>query len=464
MKKKGLRGLIFFLFVSALGGYALYDYYRSNERKEKEEELSRFFRESAKDVQQIRLTAPKKKPVVLKQTEGKWRMETPVRDFADFATVSSWLDKLKEQVTEQIRPEGDIQWKDYRLDKETTEAELSLKSGEKFIFSVSSRPSFDGKYFIRKGKELFMGDRFFNDEIKGKTPQSFRSLSVLHTEGHPVQLNYRGKDSFSFVWTDYKWSFKKSPSFPLNRDRLDKLWSDLSAFKVATITGKASRSALSKHGLVNPKIQMSLKFNEKDIQIRVSAPKENRVFLHVSDRDYILECSKKEAEKLILSRAELRDHGAPFKYEKDQARLFELKGKKYSFTAQKTEAGEWRSAQPAGDRQIDTEKLTAILNSLHKLKGKRYSAAPLKSSQDSLILKNEKGEVIFEMKTGQMFQPQSKGERLTWVQTSLSKGKTAVSKVSLDKIFNTNPYMITKKDDDKTSDKEKPGAEKSDGS
>ena len=400
-KKKWIKHLFFFLLVSAFGGYAWYDYYRSAEKTKEEEERARLLSQNIEDVQEIQLLTDGKS-IVLKKKDPQWMMESPIQDFADSAAIASWFNQLKGEKVQNITPKGDVQWEEYHLDDKASKVSLSLKSNEKITFSVSWRPSFDDKYFIRKGDALLMGDNSFKAAVNEKTPDSFRSLSALHTAGHPMGLIYKGKEKFSFTWSDYRWSFKKGSPFPLNTSRLDKFWSDLSALKALEIAGPVTEDHLKKYGLSQPEATIHLKFREQNIQIRVNAVKGDTAFIHTSDRKYILECSQNQAEKLILSQKVLRDHATPFKYKKEEVSLFELKGETYAYTVKKNPEGMWESTETEG-KKINSEEIKTILNRISKLRGEKYDSRPLWWPKMSLTLKNDKGEAILDLKAGQPF-------------------------------------------------------------
>ena len=465
MKKKWIKSLIFFLFVCAVGVAALYDSYLSEEKEKAEEESARLFPHKTEDIQKVRLKTGDGRETVLTRENQKWLMEAPTRDFADPSAVTSWLDQLKDQKAQKITVEGAVKWEDFHLDGEKTPGvTLLLKSdkdpAEKVVFSVSRRPGFDGKYFIRRGDALLMGEGAFQSVVIEKDPDSFRSLGLIHLSGHPDKLEYRGGESFSFTWMDYNWAFKTGSLFPLNNSRLDKLWSDLIAFKAVKIAGSA-KGRLKKYGLDRPRAEIKLGFGDQKLSIRVSAVREEKVFLSADDRDYVLECSKSQAEKLFLSQETLRDHSAPFKYKKEEVSLIELKGGKYSYTAQKSAEGVWSAPPPEAaksggsekpvEREIDSKAIEAVLNRASALRGGKYSSAPLGKIEMSLLLKDEKGKTVWELKAGRPFKDSSAGE-MFWLQTSLSKDLTAVSKTALSGIFEKDPYVTVSEDKDEKPD------------
>ena len=456
-KTKWIKRLAAFLCIAAVGGYALYDYHRSSEKTKEEEEQSRLFFQDIQDIEDVQgiQIITEGKPITLTKKKQKWIMESPIWDFTNSAAITSWFDQLKNEKMQNITPKESIKWEEYGLDEKAAQVTFSLKSGKKVQFSVSWKPSFDDKYFIRKGDSLLMGGSSFKTIVNEKDSTSFRSLNALHSSGHPVELNYKGKETFSFTWSDYQWSFKKTAPFPLNTSRLSKLWSDLSAFKAFEIVGAATESNLKKYGLDKPEATIRLKFRKQSIQVRVSAPQGNTAFIHTSDRNYILECSKSQAEGLILSQQTLRDHAAPFKYKKAEVSLLELKGGTYSYTSKKNPKGIWTSTDTSEDKgkKINSSTIQTVLNSLIKLRGKQYSRLPLWLPKLSVTLKNDKGETLFSLKAGQPFK--DSGKDMFWVQTNLSKDKVAISKTALDKIFERDPYKHkpVKKEPDTKADK-----------
>ncbi|MCY4512682.1 MAG: DUF4340 domain-containing protein [Bdellovibrionales bacterium] len=451
-KKKWPGKLAAFLLVAAVGGYALYDYYRSSEKAKEEENRTRFLSQEIEDIQEIQITT-REKPIILTKKNQSWKMTSPVQDYANSEAITSWFNQLKEEKVQNITPK-EVKWEEYSLDEKANQVTFSLKSGEKIFFSVSWKPSFDEKYFIRKGDTLLMGDNSFKTSVNEKDPVSFRSLNALHTVGHPIELNYKGKERFSFTWSDYKWAFKKAAPFPLKASRLSSFWSDLNTFKALEIVGAATENNLKKYGLNKPETTIRLKFRNQSVEVRVSATKENTAFIHTSDRKYILECSKTQADKLILSEKILRDHTAPFKYKKTEVSLLELKGDTYSYTAKKNAQGEWVSVDnpEAKGKKINSKTINTLLNSIPQLKGEQYSSLPLWLPKLSVILKDNKGETQLSLKAGQPFKDSEKD--MLWVQTNLSADKVAISKSALDKIFEKDPYKQTpvkKEEDKKTS-------------
>ena len=471
MKSKWIKSLIFFLFVCLVAGAALFDRYRSEKKEKAEEERARLLPHKTEDIQEIRLRAGDGKETVLIRENQKWLMSAPTRDFADPSAVTSWLDRLKDQKTRKITVEGAVKWKDFHLDGERTpRVTLLLKSvpPKKVVFSVSRKAGFDGKRFIRKGDALFMGEGALKSLVAEKDPDSFRSLGLIHLSGHPDKLEYKGEESFSFTWTDYNWAFKTGAPFPLDGSRLDKLWSDLIAFKAVKIAGPA-KGRLKKYGLDRPRAEIQLSFGDQELRILVSAVREEKVFLYADDRDYVLECSKSQGEKPLLSRKTLRDHSAPFKYKKEEVSLIELKGAKNSYTAQKSAEGVWSSAsppvgtaekeagseKPPSERKINSKAVEAVLTRASALRGGKYSSASLGKAEMSLVLKDDKGKTVWELKAGRPFKSAS-GDEMFWVQTNLAKDLTAVSKTALNDVFEKDPYSApaappSKKTDDESS-------------
>ena len=95
----------------------------------------------------------------------------------------------------------------------------------------------------------------------------------------------------------------------------------------------------------------------KNLNLKLSPFKEDKAFVFVSHRNFILEISKENAEKLILSKKEIRDHAVPFNYKKDSAAQIERKSDKKSFVIKKTKEA-WQSLdkeKTAVDAKLDAK-------------------------------------------------------------------------------------------------------------
>ena len=312
MKASFLRGLFFFIFVLAVSAYAFYEYTQVEKTETKEKEQSALFLYSLNDLKKISLKN-QKETFVLVHESGNWKLKEPLEDTLDLKDLSDWFNQLKQEHLVNVKSSKPIDWDAYDLDGSFI-LELSLKSGEIKSFSISSKSTFDGKYFVKKENSLFLGSSFLGQGGFNKSKEDLRSKEIIHSFGHPKKiilkasgtLNKKG-ESLVLEWKNYKWSIQDEKNFPLDGNRLDGFWTDLSSLKAKRIVSSVSRSELRKHGLYRNFFKIVLLFDgEQKSTIRINSLKSTGAFILNSNRKYILEISKEDAKKLILSREDLR--------------------------------------------------------------------------------------------------------------------------------------------------------------
>ncbi len=430
MRKGLVRHIISLVFVFGVGGYAYYEYLQTNKSQNTKSEEDYFFTQKLENLFEIKITK-QKEVIVLSRKNQDWFLKKPIKDLASFSEVSRWFDEIKNQKVREIFGEGDIAWKDYYL-KKYPEVHLKFSDGSSITFLVSSKGSFDEKYFIKKDNRLFIGEKHFFTEVNVKGFDSFRNKKIIPSYGHPIKVVIKNKGVMSFDWANYNWSFKEK-DFPLDKKRLDSFWSDLSSLEVSSVKEKAADSSLKKYGLDQPSHQIYLSYsNGKKVTLKISSVRNNQVYVHGSHRNYILKISKDDAEKLKISKNDVRDHGLAFRYQKNKASSLELKSKKVSYSIV-NKRNKWISLS-SPKKKLDSKKVQILLNSIHELKGKKYKKGKLIKVAGSIIVKDISKKVLLDLK----FSPDSGS--LVWVQTNLSKDLVALSKSSLDLILKKNIF------------------------
>ena len=436
MKAKFFSQIFFSFLVLALGVWAFYEY-KQSEKEQKIKEAP-FFNNKLEDLKAFRITKGAEELEIVKEGRN-WILKKPVRDLASFTEISRWFDEIKNQRVQKIQTNESINWKDYYLDK-APRAEMEFASGEFFSFSVSKKSSFDGKRFIKKNEELFIGESYFASEVNEKDFDSFRSKKLLPAVGHATKIQWKGKSSFTLHWKNYKWSFPShKKTFPLDFHRLDGFWTETSMLKASALKEAVSPLSLRKYGLNNPQLEIHFSYpdKKKNYSLKLSPFQEDKAFVLVSTRKFILEISKEDAKKLILSQKEIWDHAFPFNYEKNSISQIRRKNSADSFEIKK-EKDIWQSLNKE-KKAIDTKKVEELLDKTQALRGERYKAGSIKQAKRSLEMKNSKGALIFELREF------STEGAYSWIKTNLWNEWIAVSTISLDEIFNQNIDLTPQK-------------------
>ncbi len=437
MKAKLFSQILFSVCILALGAFALYEYNQSQKEKEQKIKEAFFLNQDLKlqDLKAVRIYRQNEQLEVVKEDQA-WLLKQPIKDLSDLVEVSRWFDEIKNQKVQKIKIEKDIKWKDYHLDK-SPRVEIEFDNGEIIAFSVSKKSSFDGKYFLRKGEHLFLGERYFSSEVNDLDFNSLRSKKLMPSlKGHVIKLKFQGKEKLILHWADYKWSLDEKAhkkTFPLDSNRLDGFWTDISGMRASDIKEAVTSSSLKKYGLNKPQLQITFSYPSekgKEYILKLSPLKEDKAFVAVSHRNFILEISKDNAEKLILSKNNIRNHAFPFNYNKDSASQIKITHKEKSLVVKK-EQDKWRIVD-SKETAIDSKKVEDFLDKIQNLKAEKYKTGSIKKSDKIIEIKNAEGENIFELK-----ESFSSGS-YSWVKTNLWDEIVAISKSEWDEIVNAD--------------------------
>ena len=430
--------------VLAFGAWAFYEYYLAQKEKEKEEELSLFLPHiELRQLKAFQIEQADKKLSAVKE-EKEWLLTEPVKDLLDWTKLSQWFDSIKRQKVQKIQTEN-TGWKSYYLDSAPS-VQLELVGGRKVTFSVSRKSSFDGRYFIKKEGELFIGENSFFSEVNEKNLEDFRSKKILPALNQASQIQFKGKFDFQLNWQDYKWSLEgASPNnLPLNSSRLDGFWTDISGMKALSIKEALNSKNLRKYQLNKPQLILNITYADKKYVLKLSRIQGEKAFISISHRDYIFEISKEQAGKLelLLPKKEIYDHNFPFNYK--TALAFQVKRQADNNFIIKKEGEGWKSEE---GQSVDSKKVEDLLDQIKELRGEKYKKGTDKQSLRSVLITDSENQPLFELKEV------SQSKNSSWIQTNLWPKRISVSKDLIDKIFNQDIFL--KKKDKSESSKTK---------
>ena len=327
--------IVLSFFIMAVGGFAFYEYRNSSLQKQEKEKsrqlLPNFKIEDLKAIRLFQDSAENQKPEQLSLVKKgeDWFLLEPVKDLAGFTELSRWFDAVSRHKVTVLELESSKDF-DYHLSDSPT-LELELQSGETLQLSISSKSSFDGRWFIKKGDQIFLAEQGIDKELKNKNSADFRSKKILPSLNHAAQIGFlfkssQNKPSFTLYWKNNKWSLEggRESELPLDQSSLNQFWTELSGLKANAIldsNGLDFKSQLKKYKLDN-KALLSLKlfYGEKEYVLKLSPGKlkpdqEDKLYASISHRDYIFEIPKEKKEKLFLSKRDIYDHSFPFDFE-----------------------------------------------------------------------------------------------------------------------------------------------------
>ena len=295
------RSLGFTFFVIVVSGYTFYEYQKGIQQANLEQV-------NLVLVKFSKITKIKIKDMVLKKHATEWELLEPIKDRVDASKISDWVYSISKTQLKDLKV-NDPNWKEYYLDTGHV-VSFTTSDGED-SFTVSHKPSFDGKPFVRKGNQLLLADKTLLDEVNNKGMDFFRSKKIVFSYGNPQKIYYRYKKVFNFMWKDNQWNLM-GYKFKLN-NRVNRFWTDLSLLEAHQITGKSSFSNLKKYDLLKPAIEIHLIY-DKQSKVTISMSFQNDMaYILNHNRKYIVQITKEEATKLLLEIEDLK-----WKKEKEQ--------------------------------------------------------------------------------------------------------------------------------------------------
>lgn len=480
MKKAPVFKILFSFFVLALGGFALYEYRNSALKEERGEKGLQLLPEiKLEDVKAIRLIKAKsvaeradQNKLSLIKKEEDWLLLEPLEDFASFTELSRWFNTISRHKVVALEIENpDLA--DYHIGKYPA-VELDLKTGGLVRFSISSKSSFDGRWFVKKGNQILLAERGIDKELQDKNLEDFRSKKILPGLNHADKIKIQtARELLTLNWKDYEWFLegRGESDLPLDQSFLNDFWTELTSLEAVSFL--ESSKELKKYRLNKPLLTIQLFYGEREYFFKLSPVQEGRLYATVSHRDYIFEISKDKKEELLFSKNELYDHSFPFDFEsplvsqiqitgiakplnlekKKEAWLFvkgfEPEANKKNLTPSTEEKRLVKTKEKKNSKHAtggkdspqmpDPDKIQDFLNMLKTLKGLKYKKAKEADPLQSLQLKKVGGELIFEL------WEMERSEKHSWVKSSLWPEWIALPQKTAEEIF--DPSLLKEKEE-----------------
>ena len=301
MKAQFLLKILISAFVLIIGAFALYELKKEEGEKKEEKEQSSFLYEfELKDLTQFQIKQ-KSQDINAKIKEGHFVLTSPVEDLANFQEISRWFKSLKSLKTERMEEKGDL--KKYQF---TDGTKVKLQFKDQIVdFTLSLKSTFDGRYFLKQGEDVFIGESGFHEEITKIEAKSFVRRALVFPNSSISEIRFQGKENFSIVKKESAWDFKRKQAFKFDEARALDLEMELNKMKAQEVISPKTQSSLSKYGLNSPSSILTLKYPDKSIKIKMSEKKDG-VYLDISNRTYILKISKDEAKKITPSLREFK--------------------------------------------------------------------------------------------------------------------------------------------------------------
>jgi hypothetical protein len=428
-----VKTLVFALIVAGLAAFSLLDYKQFKKDKGLGENEQKVLSLHEGEVVDIEIKS-KKQTVSIKSDHGYWHILEPLKDDADDLAIVSYLNALKEAKVTLLSDDGKknsepVDWSKYGLDP-GVQIEIITDQNKKDRFTVSDTSAYDGSFYVRKGDDLFLGDRSLA-RISDVAVKTLRSHNIWRSQGDilSAKLHYRYMGQTKDVVLskgEKDWSVEPKFDLPLSQDKV-KDW--LQAIRDIRANDFASPESVKKPSSwyeftvqhENQKQQVTWKFEEQA---------GNKVNVLNSILPDAYQTTSFTLRDVLLPAEQLLDTASVFNIALEKANdvLLSIEGKSLHF--KKGEA-DWTME---GSTKF---KPAALVEFFQKLKGlEPIAAEPPKDLQfepekNALTIKGSTG-VLFEMTWSQ-----SK-DQLRWLKISQFKERFKVSAERLNALLKTN--------------------------
>ena len=469
MKPKTFFNICLSVLILSAGAFALYKQ-RSHQKEEAQKEKKLLFLPEAEleGLKAVRIYKTKEEALSIIKKEKDWFLVEPIADLASLTELSRWFNEISRQKVKKLELDNNLGWETDYLDQYPF-VELDFKSGESLSFSVSSKSSFDGRWFVKKGDQIFLAESSFASEVNNKNLDDFRSKKILASLNHASRIEFKAEQSFALNWKDHHWFLEgaKETALPLDQERLNAFWTDLTVMEADSIL--ESVKSIKKYKLDRPAVTLNLFYGDREYTLKLSSVQKDKLYAVISHRDYIFEISKDKLDKIQLSKEKIYNHNFPFDYDTALAEQIEIKNESGHIKIKKRK-DKWElllneeasqkeeskdkdlieSDKPSSQEKeplsgeglktsdkklsseeeiLDPEKVRGFLDQLKSLKGESYQQIKEPRALRFILIQDSKSQTLFELKEFS----QSKG--FSWLKSNLWREGVAVSKEEMDRIF-----------------------------
>ncbi len=394
---------LWFVIVLAVGVLTYFEYKKSLGEDEEKLVASRIFGFKADEI----LTFSRKSKegeLKIRKDQDVWLMDSPVQDEADASLVFAFLDELEKESGQKLPAvEGGFNWANYGLDQPETEWSIQTPA-RTYEFAVSGRPAFDGSYYLRFEDQLYLAGRNWSRH-NAKPADTLRDNLLLRGLGSLKKFQRLGPLGFRLKKVEDAWKLEGSDK-SIDPLKLERVLAELRDIKAIEIMSSVSPGAF---GLSKPNLTLSLheEGQEKARTLELGLGKNaDETFVRSNKKAFVYRVSPTLREKLDLTADDFREGKFPFQFDLEKISEVQIKTASQSIKLKKN----LESWTLEGDEKLDETQLANLFQRLRDLDARSFyalSSVPIGSLKNSLLLLDQAGERVFEMKWGADFQVSS---------------------------------------------------------
>ncbi len=401
------------LVVGLTAGYVYFFQYKKHqeqvEQKEKNAIVFKAEKEKLTHLELVRSTGP----LVLEKKDGAWRLTAPVQDLADDAAVSSFIDSLLQERSQEVVAEGDgVVWPTFGLDQPSTRLVAKTSDGVSYEIKIGSVKSYDDQLYARVNdeKKVLLVTSSWDAHLT-KLPKDLRDKRLLRSDKGDyagIRITRReGAPGVVLDKIDGKWVLKQGgdPTIPLSKAAVDSYLEKVRALQADDFVNEDKSGADAKKFGVGPnssvlKIELvsAPDAGEKaadnkaktagvaptgSFVLEVSAVKPSQIdkdkkaddetyrFAVSSDSPAIFRIQKMGQNDLNQAANDFYDKRFPFKVVAPDVAEFRINTPELKLEAKK-EGDTWVAEGVPEGKEIDSAKVTEVLERIGGLEAVRF--------------------------------------------------------------------------------------------
>lgn len=375
-----------------------FEFYQASKEEAKKGEESKIVSYPVDQIHQIEIENKSGK-ILLKRDVDGWRLEEPVKDWADNQFTDDFVNALvAEKSIETIAPEGETNWSVYGLDKDFAKIVFSNQQASSTLIDVSAKKNFEGNTFLRRGSEnkVLVATSQWNIRAN-KTAMDFRDKRFFRGKiGSVEQITIKSqKDDFQLVNKDAKWINEKNPKLKLDQNKVREILTSLNEIRASQFLDKAPVAATQ--------AKITLKLKDKNWTGEVKQGTDKIFYGITSDPAFNLKLEAGQVDKFTgMTLMSLRDRREPFDFSNLLVQRIEIQTQLKKMTlikvkdAWKLEGNEQANIDPNSVRGFITHLSdTAVTEYLDKKEQEGF-----KNPANRIVLKGEDGKVLYDLSWG----------------------------------------------------------------
>ena len=322
----------------------------------------------APDVSDVKIQRVDRETLHLMKKNDQWVISGPIEDLADLQMAVSFVAGMVMEKGTLTKKEGEIHWQDYQLDNPAYLIEIANPQGQKESIAVSRQRAFDGNYFIKKGPQLIIGSKSWDNYLE-RDFEYFRDKRLFRNPFEPnrigVMYNDKGlKQKYSLKKEDKGWVVEGRDMKNFDAQKIEDL---IEAVKNLRATNFVSGSNISM-------LTGSVEFfgaDNKNWAIQFGPTEKDALYANVTGIQGLARLTPILVEKIKVSLEDLRNGRLPFQFDVQHVHRIKINTETTKIDLKKTDMN-WVLTKTDEKKEVDQAALAQFFQKVQNLNAKKF--------------------------------------------------------------------------------------------